>query len=233
MTDEILQHDVDFMMTSITRTSMLSSKTGGGGSSGLPQLRSGGGDPGPESPHSAAPSPLVASQSQPSVTQNGDPTMPTLSPHPPPPKPEKDLSSSSLQGDTSDSGPLPPGQLGPGGGGGGGSSGTANTSTGSGTGHAATGAADVYTKPPSVSPGTKVEAAAAMTASSATNLAVSGDWVKQEGVNTWLENQRERQANIGALKRPSLPTQSYETEDNEREGKISNVLYDFTSVHSW
>ena len=42
-----------------------------------------------DSPHSAAPSPLLASQIQPSVNQNGDPTMPTLSPHPPPKPGEK------------------------------------------------------------------------------------------------------------------------------------------------
>ena len=48
-----------------------------------------------DSPHSAAPSPLVAPQVPPSVTHgNGDPTMPTLSPHPPSKNTEKDLNSS-------------------------------------------------------------------------------------------------------------------------------------------
>ena len=51
-----------------------------------------------DSPHSAAPSPLLASQpSQPTVSHNGDPTMPTLSPHPPS-KLEKDASSAAGAG---------------------------------------------------------------------------------------------------------------------------------------
>jgi len=62
--------------------------TASGSSKGIPLLRntvgSGGlGGVNPDSPHSTAPSPLMASQTQPSVSQNCDPMMPTLSPHPP------------------------------------------------------------------------------------------------------------------------------------------------------
>lgn len=59
---------------------------------GLPQLRTSLLDPisSGASPHSSAPSPLVASHSQPASVTQTDPTMPTLSPHPPASK-ENDL----------------------------------------------------------------------------------------------------------------------------------------------
>ena len=62
----------------------VSTSGGSGGGGGIPA----------DSPHSAAPSPLMASQSQPSISQNGDPTMPTLSPHPPPKNAERDAAGS-------------------------------------------------------------------------------------------------------------------------------------------
>uniref|UniRef100_T1IJV1 Mediator of RNA polymerase II transcription subunit 13 n=1 Tax=Strigamia maritima TaxID=126957 RepID=T1IJV1_STRMM len=64
---------------------------------GLPQLRTSILDPiaSTASPHSSAPSPLVASHSQPASVTQTDPTMPTLSPHPPASK-ENDVSAEDI-----------------------------------------------------------------------------------------------------------------------------------------
>ncbi|XP_074640708.1 mediator of RNA polymerase II transcription subunit 13-like [Tubulanus polymorphus] len=99
VSEDIIQNDVDLVMQRIANPSLTNfkgpatgssgSSSGGGGASGNnipPPIRTTNYEQqGVESPHSAAPSPLVASHSQPAVNAAAatDATMPTLSPHPP------------------------------------------------------------------------------------------------------------------------------------------------------
>ena len=97
LTDDILQHEVDFTAQRISSVyNSFKTPAGAPPGAGLPTLRNTSfGAESVDSPHSAAPSPLVAPQITPSVNpRDSDPTMPTLSPHPPTKNGEKDLNSS-------------------------------------------------------------------------------------------------------------------------------------------
>ncbi len=96
LTDDILQHEVDLVTQRIPNVyGGFKTPVQGPPGGGIPSLRNTSfGEQSVDSPHSAAPSPLVATQIAPSVNQNTDPTMPTLSPHPPTKNSDKDLNSS-------------------------------------------------------------------------------------------------------------------------------------------
>ena len=72
---------MDFRMLQNSGTKLSASQ-----GTSVPHLKNAvcGGELHSDSPHSAAPSPLTVSQTHTSLTQNIDPTMPTLSPHLPP-----------------------------------------------------------------------------------------------------------------------------------------------------
>ena len=95
LADELLQHDIELVaqrMPAGFATFKTPGMTPGGSIPNLGHNRSFG-DVSVDSPHSAAPSPLVATPGAPAVNHNADPTMPTLSPHPPIKREEKETAS--------------------------------------------------------------------------------------------------------------------------------------------
>ncbi len=186
-----------------------------------------------ESPHSAAPSPLVASQSQPSQVPNGgDPTMPTLSPHPPVIKEEKvtpgpGAATESQDGTTarcttpSNTGPSTPGATpGPSL-----TAGTLPNGTLTSMVNGTTVPGDMFANskgsqgfnPTTLTP--KSELAALLT-----------DTVKVENVNCWLDSEKAKTGANGGLKRPLLPAKGY---DDDQDEFVSESLYDFNVLNAW
>jgi hypothetical protein len=55
------------------------------------------------------------------------------------------------------------------------------------------------------------------------------DAIKVEGVNTWLDTQKERRCINQGIKRPVLPTQGYQDDEEEL---LIKALYNFDSIHS-
>ena len=224
--DALLQQNMDVMMQRLPPSALASIRLGSGGGQNIPQLPIRGSNANTvennvDSPHSAAPSPLNISQIQPSVSQNGDPTMPTLSPHPPSKSSEKDLSASgSLHGDvqeaTSVSHGSGPGGVGP--------PGVGPPSSASLPPHPPT--TDNFVRPSQQNTVIKLE----NIATSHLQGAVNGlDNMKIEGVNIWLDMQKERHSANQGLKRPSLPTQGYQDDEEEL---VIKALYNFDSIHN-
>ena len=234
ITDEFMQHDIDMMTQQMP---VYGGATGRGGSNQQLPMRSTPSAYEPiDSPHSAAPSPLVASQSQPSQVTNGDPTMPTLSPHPPIIKDEKlvmvgssaPLESQDGPGATSTPstvGPSTPGaSTTPGGSSLSGSSMPNGTLTPMVNGNAMPG--DLFTNSKgSTGPGTNT----LLTAKSEL-AALLMDTVKVENVNCWLDSEKAKSGMNGGLKRPILPGKSY---DDAQDELVTETLYDFNMLNAW
>ncbi|XP_064647452.1 mediator of RNA polymerase II transcription subunit 13-like isoform X2 [Lineus longissimus] len=171
----------------------------------LPSLRTTNYDQAVESPNSAVPSPLVASHSQPAITQSAsDPTMPTLSPHPPVKNNEKDLSHTNhVQPESQTINGVTGGNV------------TMNSSGFVG-GQAS---ADVYNKPLGSVP--KCEPLSIPYQAPVES--------KPDVVSNWLDLHKHEATHHPGLKRPQLPAASYE-EDEEPMGKS---LYDFATLNAW
>ena len=212
---DMIRHDVDASMDTMS-VSLQKGAVNAHAGGNLPPLRNGIFEQqGVDSPHSAAPSPLMASQIQPSVSHNGDPTMPTLSPHPPLKHGDKE-------------GSMGPGDLH--------EAGLATTTV-----VAPAQQADMSNKAPT--PGDpKPESFLSPPYSNGT--ADGGVCAKTENVDRWLEvqpqqrqqalllqqhQQQRRHAEFSLLKRPLLPTNSYD-DDTEL---VTNSLYDFKALDSW
>ena len=208
----MIRHDVDMSMEAAA-VNALNSKAATNalsGSGGLPALRNGVFEQqSVDSPHSAAPSPLMVPQIQPSTSHNGDPTMPTLSPHPPPAKhPDKDASNG--PGDLHDAGLA--------------------TTTNVG----------VVSAPVSVaeSADTEPKSEGFLSPPYSNGTPGGGVGVKTEAEERWLDVQQQqrqparqerRPVELLLLKRPLLPTNSYD-DDTEL---ITESLYDFKALDSW
>ena len=224
--DALFQQNVDVMMQRLPPTALANVRLGGGNGQNIPQLPIRGSNNNAvenniDSPHSAAPSPLNISQIQPSVSQNGDPTMPTLSPHPPSKSSEKDLGASgSLHGDVQETTAASHGS-GPGGGG---PPGVGPPSAAGLPPHPPT--SEHFVRPLQQNTVIKLE----NSVTGHLQGAVNGlDNMKVEGVNTWLDMQKERHNANQSLKRPSLPTQGYQDDEEEL---VIKALYNFDSIHS-
>ena len=195
----------------------------GGGSGG-------GGGGGVDSPHSGeAPSPLVALQIG-SVAQmgGGDPTMPTLSPHPPSKNADKDLNTSghmaSESQDLNSTGNSAASAVAsannsmssaPGGSGGAApaDSFVSGSKGGRSSGNSSHKPGDVMGSPPYQN-----------------GLQDSHTTVKVEGITTWLNSQLDKQAYPLALKRPALPVNGYDQANSEL---VTESLYNFDSLNAW
>ena len=173
-----------------------------------------GGDQSLDSPHSAAPSPLDASHSAPSLSQNTDPTMPTLSPHPPATKNdggggsvvklENNSASNTKQNESQDA-----------------SAGGAGAATTTTPGGAAAG--DIYTKTPG-----SVAKSENFTSPYQSNVGDS----KMDSVSHWVDSHRPPTEQFGIIKRPTLKKRDYE-EGEMAEELPTESLYDFNSLNAW
>ena len=222
--DALFQQNIDIMMQRLPPDQLSNIKVSANNQN-IPQLpvRGSNNIENIDSPHSAAPSPLNISQIQPSTaSQNGDPTMPTLSPHPPSKTTDQDLNASgSLQGELMDSGAgmqsSRPGV-------GGSTAGPIGTSAG-GTGMAAAlPTTDNFAC--QIQQTIKSENSLPVTLHGLTN---GLDSIKVEGVNSWLDSQKERRNASQGIKRPVLPTQDYHDDEEEL---LIKALYNFDSIHS-
>ena len=234
ITDEFMQHDIDMM----TQQMPVYGGGAGRGASGqqLPMRSTPSAYEPIDSPHSAAPSPLVASQSQPSQVTNGDPTMPTLSPHPPVIKEEKPVNAGqgatleSQDGPGATSTPSTAGPSTPGASTTPGRSSLSGSSMPNGTltpmviGTAMPGDLFTNAKGPS-GPNTNP----AMTGKSEL-AALLMDTVKVENVNCWLDSEKAKSGINGGLKRPLLPGKSY---DDAQDELLTEALYDFNMLNAW
>lgn len=184
-----------------------SSGTGGGGQGGTV-----------DSPHSGVPSPLISSQTQPSVNQNCDPTMPTLSPHPLPSKTERDVSQGTRVKDCQD----------------------LNASCGSSSTVSSMAQSVVDYDAVKGLPSTandKLEKQALVVGSGVAadgcgdledqtaRMTLGVRQMKKEAFKTWQEDQAEKLAKFTMLKRPNLPL-LFEDEDVE-EVKPGTRFYDY------
>ncbi len=235
ITDELLQHDIDLM------TQQLPPYGGGaGGGRGAQQLplRSTSSAYEPiDSPHSAAPSPLVASQSQPSQVNNGDPTMPTLSPHPPvikeekpavsssvAPPPESQDASGGVTSTPSTGGPSTPGACATPG------SSLSGASLPNGTLTTLVNATTVPSDMFSNSKGPQGPNQNSLLTAKSELAALLMDTVKVENVNCWLDSEKAKTGLNGGLKRPLLPSKGY---DDSQDELITEALYDFNMLNAW
>lgn len=174
-----------------------------------------------DSPHSGVPSPLISSQTQPSVNQNCDPTMPTLSPHPLPSKSERDAGQSTRVKDCQDLNASC------------GSSSTASSmvlSAGDydGVKGLSTTATDKLEKQTSVVGGIGGAADGSGDLEDQTMKLTLGGvrQMKKEAFKTWQEDQAEKLAKFTLLKRPNLPL-LFEDEDAEETKTGMMRLYDY------
>ena len=212
----MIRHDVDMSMEAAAvsaQNSKAATNDLGGSGGGLPALRNGVFEQqSVDSPHSAAPSPLMVPQIQPSVSHNGDPTMPTLSPHPPPAiHPDKEGSTG-------------PGDLH--------EAGLATTTITN---------AGVASNPVSVGESADTEptpkSEGFLSPPYSNGIPGGGVCAKTEAEERWLDiqqqqrqpTQQRRQVELSLLKRPLLPTNSYD-DDTEL---ITESLYDFKALDSW
>jgi hypothetical protein len=203
--DVMHNNDLDFLMQRVHVAPLTNFKGPvTQGNISLPSLRTTNYEQGMDSPNSAAPSPLVASHSQPAITQSAsDPTMPTLSPHPPVKNNDKDLSHTNhVQPESQTNGVA---------------MNNSNIATSGGVNSQMT--TDVYNKPPGSVP--KSEPLSLPYHPSVET--------KPDLVTNWLDIPKQEMTHHRGLKRPDLPAASYE-EDEEPMGKS---LYDFSTLNSW
>lgn len=165
-----------------------------------------------ESPSSAAPSPLIANQTQPSVNNpNADPTMPTLSPQPLT-KTDKVFGTNSAVAVNTYNAAEKHGHV---------------TLKGNSSSLQDTGGSE--NKPPNGISNlpNKIEKTF-QTLAGVSN----SDLCKVEMINTWLESQKMKNNTESAVsKRPILQKQGYEVTDSE-ELKMAS-LYNFESLNTW
>ncbi len=241
ITDEFLQHDIDLMTQQMPIYG--GARVSGGTTSQMP-LRPTPNYESIDSPPSAAPSPLVATQPQPSqVTNGGDPTMPTLSPHPPAIKEEK-LTPGGAASSSAGSNSQSESQDGVGSGAGtpgsaattpgasttpGGSSGNSGLPNGN-VPHMVNGTGcgpDLF---PSGSTSVKTPGAPGAVTPKSELAALLMDTVKVENVNSWLDSEKAKSGLNGGIKRPMLPGKSY---DENQDELLTESLYDFNQLNAW
>lgn len=173
-----------------------------------------------DSPHSGVPSPLIFSQTQPSVNQNCDPTMPTLSPHPLPSKAERDIIVGAKNKDSQD----------------------LNASTGSSTVSSMSHSVLEYEAVKSLQcianeklllePQTSIVYSSAIVdectdvEDPTVKVSLAMKNMKKETLKTWQDEQREKLAKFPSSQRPVLPFlfEDEEVNDVRNEKRLSDTL---------